>query len=89
MNVNLLNVATNAAVTTLQLHFIITPKIAISMDNGYVKNYPQFRFFVNNYNFNCGSFSFSKFIITYRQGAFVSSYDYAGRTAMLSCPSKS
>ena len=84
--VQILNVGTNAAHTTLQLHLTVTPKVAINMyTGGYSYSFPQFRFYVNNFKFNCNSNSFTKFNITFHQGATAISVDYFASTSMLFC----
>lgn len=86
LNVTLINLSTNMAATLLQLRVNVTPTVSINMNLGYTNSYPQFRFQINNYQFSCASTSFTKFIMTYNQGAISESYDYSSRFAMLSCP---
>jgi hypothetical protein len=88
LSVNILNVGMNAALTTLKLHLTLTPKVAINMYSAsYPNSYPQFRFYVNNFKFNCNSFGFVKFLVTYHQNSTNTHIpaNYAASTSMVSC----
>lgn len=85
LNVNLLNVGTNAAMNTLQLHLNVTPTANIPMNrkSGYDGGvYMSFRFKIVNYKFICGAFS--KFIVTYRNGGYYTT-DPIVHPSMISC----
>lgn len=83
---NLINVGMNAAQTTLQLQFTLTPTATITMTTGgYSSSFPQFRTIVNNYPFFCAGFT--KFnIYLHRFGNSYLRNLSANPGGMITCP---
>ena len=88
MKVTILNVGTNTARDSLQLHLNVTAAstpISMSRTGSYTGGvYTSFRFKIINYKFSCNGFT--KFKVTYRQGAYISSADHKSHSSMVTCP---
>ena len=89
LNVNLLNVGTNAAMNSLQLRLSLTVNssntISMSPSASYTGSYVSFRFKIVNYEFGCGAFT--RFAVSYaRPGNFYSdTRDHSANNLMVKC----
>jgi hypothetical protein len=76
----------NAAQTTLQLQFTLTPTATIPMaTGGYAYSFPQFRVVVNNYPFFCAGFT-KYYLYLHRFGNTYLKNLSANPGGMVTCP---